>query len=367
MSAPAPAGRRSASWCRFAATAPTPRARRASLARLERRADDELIVADNTEAGIAASALADVATVVPATGERSSYHARNAGAAAARAEWLLFIDADCVPVADLLDRYFAAPIGDRCGAVAGAIRGVSEQRGLLARYARDRNFLDQSEGLHGSSGVAAATGNLLVRQATFDRLGGFEEGIRSAGDVDFCWRMHRAGWTLEQRPEAMVEHHHREDLASFLAMIARYGAGARWLNERHPGVAPRWPLLGGLGGAARDVGGVAGARAARAGGVSGHRRARPGRPQPRLPGPEPASLSAVRAAVPSGRLPSLARRGWRTSISPALVLLWLWAFGLAGIEIEIEGGRGWAERLPTWYLKRGRVGRVYGVVMGPGR
>ena len=33
-----------------------------------------------------------------------------------------------------------------------------------------------------------------------------------------------------------------------------------------------------------------------------------------------------------------------------------WAFGLAGIEIEIEGGYGWAERLPTWYLKRGSVG-----------
>ena len=47
-----------------------------------------------------------------------------------------------------------------------------------------------------------------------------------------------------------------------------------------------------------------------------------------------------------------------------IVLLWLWAFGLAGIEIEIEGGRGWAERLPTWYLKRGRVGRIYGVFMG---
>ena len=34
------------------------------------------------------------------------------------------------------------------------------------------------------------------------------------------------------------------------------------------------------------------------------------------------------------------------------------------IEIEIEGGMGWAERLPTWYLKRGKVGRVYGIVMG---
>lgn len=46
------------------------------------------------------------------------------------------------------------------------------------------------------------------------------------------------------------------------------------------------------------------------------------------------------------------------------LLLWFWAFGLAAIEIEIEGGYGWAERLPTWYRKRGRVGRVYGAVMG---
>jgi len=46
------------------------------------------------------------------------------------------------------------------------------------------------------------------------------------------------------------------------------------------------------------------------------------------------------------------------------LLLFFYAFGLAAIEIEIEGGVGWAERLPTWYLKRGKVGRVYGIVMG---
>ena len=46
------------------------------------------------------------------------------------------------------------------------------------------------------------------------------------------------------------------------------------------------------------------------------------------------------------------------------LLLFFWAFGLAGIEIEIEGGYGWAERLPTWFRRRGRVGRVYGAVMG---
>jgi hypothetical protein len=46
-----------------------------------------------------------------------------------------------------------------------------------------------------------------------------------------------------------------------------------------------------------------------------------------------------------------------------IVLLFAWSFGLAAIEIEIEGGYGWAERLPTWYLKLGRTGRAYGLVM----
>lgn len=46
------------------------------------------------------------------------------------------------------------------------------------------------------------------------------------------------------------------------------------------------------------------------------------------------------------------------------LLLFAWAFCLAGIEIEIEGGYGWAERLPTWFVKRGLTGRVYGLLMG---
>ena len=244
--------------------------------------------------------------------------------------------------------------------MAGAIRGVSEQRGLLARYARDRNFLDQSEGLHGSSRVAAATGNLLVRRVTFDRLGGFEEGIRSAGDVDFCWRMHRAGWTLEQRPEALVEHHHREDLGSFLAMIARYGAGARWLNERHPGVAPRWPLLGRLVGAARDVGGLL---------ARGRLEPAVFRAIDRLTASslttsatEPRTSFAERG--PGGcavRAPTyLARRGWRTSISPAPCCSGSGRSASPGSRSRSRAAAAGPSGCRPGFMKRGRIGRVYG-------
>jgi GT2 family glycosyltransferase len=227
-----------------------------ALGRLALEPADELIVADNSDGGMADEALAALARVVPATGERSSYHARNAGARAAGNDWILFIDADCEPRADLLDRYFSEPVPDDCGLVAGGIVGASEQLSLLARYTRDRRFYDGERGLGADGsleGGAAPTGNLLVRRGAFQELGGFEEGIRSAGDFDLCWRAQVAGWRLLRRPAASVAHRHREDIASFVSMVARYGSGAAWINRRYPGASPRWGLAPGLAGSARDI------------------------------------------------------------------------------------------------------------------
>ena len=227
---------------------------------------DQLIVADNTVVGAFLSENAEKSArraespfengqirAVRANGERSSYHARNVGAREARTDWLLFMDADCVPAPDLLDAYFREPVPARCAILAGEISGDPGQGGLLPRYARARNFLSQTEGLHGKAGSAGATANLLVRRAAFEAVGGFEEGIRSGGDVDLCWRLMAAGWTLDYRHDAGVVHRHRETLLGFMGQIARYAAGARWLNERYPGSSDRWPLVHGLVGSARDI------------------------------------------------------------------------------------------------------------------
>jgi GT2 family glycosyltransferase len=168
-------------------------------------------------------------------------------------EWILFLDADCRPEPNLLDAYFARPVPHDCGAVAGQILGEPDQRSFVARYARSRRLFDHAEGLIRADCGGAAAGNLLVRREAFNAIGGFTERIRSGGDLDLCRRLQAAGWRLEFRPDALVHHRHRASLHSLLAAIARYGAGARWLNERYPGSSPPWPLQLGLLGAARDV------------------------------------------------------------------------------------------------------------------
>jgi GT2 family glycosyltransferase len=223
------------------------------LARIELGPGDEAILADNSRELMALRLSAPKGVrVVEAGRERSSYHARNAGAAAATGEWLVFIDSDCRPEPDLLRRYFEPPPAAAVGALAGSVIGAPGQDAFLARYARSRNFLDQDSGLH-THDDAAATANLAVRRAAFDEIAGFEEGIRSGGDVDLCRRLQAGGWTLERRAEARVEHLHRESLVDLLGTIARYSAGARWLNERYPGSAPAWPLVPGLIGAGTDI------------------------------------------------------------------------------------------------------------------
>ena len=225
-----------------------------SLGRLELEPPDEIIVSDNSDGGVVVERSG--VRVVRATMERSSYYARNAAVAAATTResdrWLLFTDADCVPAPGLIRAYLAAEPDDDVGALAGLVIADFNQSHFLARYATDRGFLDQEAGVH-TAEDAAATANLMVRRSAFDEIDGFEEGIRSGGDVDLCRRLVAAGWRIERRPEAIVTHLHRESLPDLLGAIARYGSGARWLNDRYPGSAPQWPLVPGLVGAARDA------------------------------------------------------------------------------------------------------------------
>lgn len=207
------------------------------LARVALGVADEMIVVDNTPG----QDLRRVAPVrhgwsfVDAGARASPYTARNAGAAAARTDWLLFTDADCIPEPALVDAYFAEPPPAAWGAIAGEILGVADQPGTIPEYIRSRRHLEAAVSLAHPYKPFVVTANVLVRREAFEAVGGFCEGVRSGADTDFCWRVQEAGWQLGHRPEAIVRHVHRESLRALLRQTMRDHAGAAWLNRRYPG------------------------------------------------------------------------------------------------------------------------------------
>lgn len=214
------------------------------VGRLERGNDDSATVVDNRPTSNSSRRIGDV-NIVAAPECQSSYFARNRGAAAGKGEWLVFIDADVTAPADLLERYFTEPPGDRTGLLAGGIRDAEiGAPTAVSRYLTESSSMSQDNTLRGDWPYAQ-TANCAVRRAAFEEIGGFNDGIRSGGDADLCFRLRAAGWELESRDEAAVEHHARDSLRAMVRQRARHGSGSAWLNRAYPGSFPaeRWTGL----------------------------------------------------------------------------------------------------------------------------
>ena len=197
---------------------------------------------DNSREGAAAALQPPAGVgVLAATAIQGSYYARNAGAAATGSPWLLFVDSDCLPPAGMVGRYFEPGPGERTGLLAGAVRAAPGDS-RAARYAASRTHIDERFHLETGPYPSGVTANLLVRRAAFDEVGGFDASVRSGGDLDFCWRVQRAGWKLEHRPAAELEHRHPDEIPRLLAKARRHAAGRAWVNRLWPGALPKPPI-----------------------------------------------------------------------------------------------------------------------------
>lgn len=162
--------------------------------------------------------------------------ARNAGAALARGELLVFTDDDCLPEPGWL-----AALARRADELPGYLIGGATINALVdnAFSAASQHLIsylyDYSMKQAASRGWSPffASNNLAVPVDGFHEVGGFDAGFPLAAgeDRDFCDRWSAQGLPMAFAPDARIRHAHRLGLASFCRQHWNYGRGAFHFNR----------------------------------------------------------------------------------------------------------------------------------------
>lgn len=172
--------------------------RAASAAFAHRGWDVELIVCDNNSTDRTAALAREAGAIVVFEPVNQISRARNAGAARARGDWLVFVDADSWPTRELFDDAAQAIESGDC--LAG---------GATVRY--DTARLDVRLPLAAWNAVSrllkwAAGSFIFCEAAAFRALGGFSEALYAAEEIDLFRRLKRLARARRRRIVLLHRH-----------------------------------------------------------------------------------------------------------------------------------------------------------------
>jgi GT2 family glycosyltransferase len=160
--------------------------------------------------------------------------ARNVGAEAATGEIVVYTDSDCVADPDWLT-YLVGTIERGGLAACGGPNFPPPENSLVpAAVAVSPGgpchvLIDDEVAEH----IAGC--NMAFRRDVLLGLGGFDPIFRAAGDdVDMCWRLQDAGYTIGFSPAAMVWHYRRNTVGAYLGQQRGYGKAEALVYAKHP-------------------------------------------------------------------------------------------------------------------------------------
>ncbi|WP_248146054.1 glycosyltransferase [Microbacterium aoyamense] len=191
----------------------------------------EVLVCDNGSTDDLAAVVDEWADRLPlrlvdASFRRGASAARNIGVTAARGASIAFCDADDVVADDWLELMDAALAVDDFIGAGGRRRYVHSTDENPEYFTWAINAMPYFPQLPFTGG-----GHMGVRTELFRRFGGFDESVRIAEDVEFCWRLQLAGHVLTGHPEAVVNVRSRDGLRALLRQSYNTGRGERQLRH----------------------------------------------------------------------------------------------------------------------------------------
>jgi glycosyltransferase involved in cell wall biosynthesis/peptidoglycan/xylan/chitin deacetylase (PgdA/CDA1 family) len=242
---------------RFSVVIPTYRRRERVVRNVEALAnqtwkDFEAIVVDDGSDDGSAAALRALATPFPLAvieqPNQGAAQARNVGARAARGEILLFLDDDMEADPALLAEHERSHregadlvVGDMPLHPDSPPGLLSWGVGFWAQSRRERLTAPGAEpGLDD-----LLTGQMSISRQSFDRLGGFDtsftrEGLFGGEDIDFGYRVVKAGLRVAFNPAAISYQYYDVDPAAYLRRSRESGRSEEELVLKHPEQAARF-------------------------------------------------------------------------------------------------------------------------------
>jgi len=158
-------------------------------------------------------------------------------------EWLWLLHDDCEPAADALEQLLRGAAETPMAAVLGpklmdwSDRDVIVEAGATIDTAARRitgiepREVDQGQHDGDRDTLAVSSAGMLVRRDVWEQTGGFDPGMALfAEDVDFCWRVHAAGYRVRVITDAVVFH---VQAAARKKRAVSVGRRARMLERRN--------------------------------------------------------------------------------------------------------------------------------------
>jgi glycosyltransferase involved in cell wall biosynthesis len=186
----------------------------------------EVIVVDDGSSDRSATIAAEFGVRLVRQCNGGAAAARNAGLAAAQADWIAFTDADCVASRGWLKALLraAAAGGDDVICVAGKTVGLASTT-PAARFVDLSGGFDAGRHLSHPRYPFAPSGNVLYRRAALAAVGGYDRQYRSYEACDLHQRLGARGGRCVFEPAALVFHRHRATWRGYWRQQRSYGAG----------------------------------------------------------------------------------------------------------------------------------------------